>query len=53
MLWHHKPFNETAIRMYVQPISKNNPEMFENIIDFHNESWKDSSKPLEPGYLSV
>ena len=47
MLWHHKRFKETAMRMYVEPMSKNNPQMFENIIDFYNETWKNSPKPLE------
>ena len=44
--WHHRRFVEVAMRMYVEPLSKTNASIFENMIDFYNERWKNEPKPL-------
>ena len=52
--WHHRRFIEVAIKMYIEPMSRNNEHVFQNIVDFYNETWKSKQKPFKVNdYLKI
>lgn len=46
--WYHRRFVEVALNQYVKSLNKaENEIIFQNILDFYNETWKDKEKPFE------
>lgn len=45
--WYHRRLVEVALKMYVDNLNpRENEIMFQNILDFYNETWKGRNKPL-------
>lgn len=46
--WHHRKFIDVTLDYYVKSASrKENEAMYQNIIDYYNDTWQNRAKPFE------